>query len=276
MVGSRQVADGPDRVLLDRRSLGNLAAYGGGAGGHEQGYQGLPHTYQPGEKLSIDWAKPVLGPGFGALEMGETERPLQAYRDGDSIDVLLPLFSDSANHTGMPRPEEYSFADKGTTSLYADGKLLAQTDKPGEGVFEAPAGEAAYKLAAEVRRDNPAWPLSTRIAAEWTFRSKTTSEPESLPLLAVRLDPKVDLLGYAPAGKRFSIPVRVPGGELKTVEASYDDGATWQQAAVRKAGSGWTATITHPASGFVSVRSTAMDAKGNGVTQTTVRAYRLK
>lgn len=244
--------------------------------GAEQGYQGLPHTYKPGEKLSVDWAKPVLGPGFGALEMGETERPLQAYRDGDSIDVLLPLFSDSANHTGLPRPEEYSFADKGKTSLYADGKLLAQTDKPGEGVFEAPAGEAAYKLVTEVRRDNPAWPLSTRISAEWTFRSKTTTEPESLPLLAVRLDPKVDLLGYAPAGGRFTIPVSVPGGELKTVEASYDDGATWRPAVVRKAGSGWTATITHPASRFVSVRSTATDAKGNGVTQTTVRAYRLK
>jgi hypothetical protein len=63
---------------------------------------------------------------------------------------------------------------------------------------------------------------------------------------------------------------------LKTVEASYDDGATWRPAVVREAGSGWTATIIHPASGFVAVRSTATDANGNGVTQTTVRAYRLK
>jgi subtilisin family serine protease len=246
------------------------------AEGDEQGYLGLLGTYKPGQKLAIDWAKPVLGPGFGALRAGETDRPLQAYRDGDSIDVLLPLFTDSANHTGLPRPEEYSFADQGKTSLYADGRLLGETDKPGEGIFKAPAGEAAYRLVTDVRRDSAAWPLATQVSAEWTFRSKTTPEPESLPLLAVRLNPKLDLLNYAPAGRRFAIPVSVPGGELKSVEASYDDGATWQRAELRKAGAGWTATVSHPAKGFVSLRSTAEDAKGNGVSQTTLRAYRLK
>ncbi|MDX6263100.1 MAG: hypothetical protein QOH84_4788 [Kribbellaceae bacterium] len=243
---------------------------------HEQPYLGLPHVYRAGEKVSTDWAKPVFGPGFGALDMGERERPLQAYRDGDSIDVLLPLFSDSANHTGVTRPEDYSFADKGTTALYADGKMVGQSDVPGDGVFKAPAGDAAYKLVTSVRRDNPGWPLATQVSAEWTFRSSTTSGPEALPLLAVRLDPRLDLLDNAPGGRRFAIPVSVPGGRLKTVEVSYDDGATWQAAVLRKAGSGWTATIKHPASGFVSLRSSATDAKGNGVVQTTIRAYRLK
>ncbi|WP_328320462.1 S8 family serine peptidase [Kribbella sp. NBC_00382] len=242
----------------------------------EQAYLGLPHVYKPGEKVSIDWAKPVFGPGFGALSRGERDRPLQAYRDGDSIDVLLPLFSDSASHTGIPRPEEYSFADKGTTSLYADGKVVGQSDIPGDGVFKVPAGEAAYRLVTSVRRDSPRWPLATQVSAEWAFRSSTTDGPEALPLLAVRLDPRLDLLDNAPAGRRFAIPVSVPGGRLKAVEASYDDGATWQAAVLRRVGSGWTATIRHPASGFVSLRSSATDAKGNSVVQTTIRAYRLK
>ncbi|MEV6417639.1 S8 family serine peptidase [Kribbella sp. NPDC051718] len=242
----------------------------------EQGYLGLPHVYKPGEKISVDWAKPVFGPGFGALAASDRDRPLQAYRDGDAIDVLLPLFSDSANHTGITRPESYSFADKGTTTLSADGKVVGQSDVPGDGVFKVPTGDAAYKLVTSVRRDNPGWPLATQVSAEWAFRSSTTGGPEALPLLAVRLDPRLDLLDYAPGGRRFAIPVGVPGGRLKSVEASYDDGATWQAAVLRKAGSGWTATIKHPASGFVSLRSSAMDAKGNSVVQTTIRAYRLK
>lgn len=230
------------------------------------------HNYKPGEKGAIVWAKPVFGPAFSV----NLDRTRWAFRNSDSVTAALPLFGDSANHYGLVAAESNGFAVTGETSLYADGKLVGKTDLPGQGIFKVPAGEAAYRLVSEVRRDHPAWPLATRVSAEWTFRSRTTSAPESLPLLAVRLDPKLDLLDYAPAGKRFAIPVSVPGGWLKSVEASYDDGAHWQKAAISKSGSGWTATITHPASGFVSLRSTATGTNGSGVTQTTIRAYRLK
>ncbi|MEV4757671.1 hypothetical protein AB0J86_21515 [Micromonospora sp. NPDC049559] len=55
------------------------------------------------------------------------------------------------------------------------------------------------------------------------------------------------------------------------VEASYDDGATWNRVPVRDG----AARVRHPAgAGFVSLRATAADGAGNTVRQTVVRAYR--
>ena len=253
-------------------------------GGPEQRFQGATRSYAKGEKLTVDWNKPVVGPAFGPPVGRGPARPLQAFRNANTVDVLLPLFSDSDGHTGITRPEEDSFADQGETSLYADGRLLARTELPGEGVFTVQPGRAGYRLVSEVRRSSPAWPLATRVSADWTFRSAATTEPKPLPLLTVRLDPKLDLFNYAPAGRRFAIPVRVDrqpgttGGKatLKTVDVSYNDGATWIPAELVQVGSGWRAMVTHPTSGFVSLRSTATDADGNRVTQTTIHAYRLK
>jgi hypothetical protein len=61
------------------------------------------------------------------------------------------------------------------------------------------------------------------------------------------------------------------------VEVSYDDGASWQQAFLVKAGSGWLAQLFHPRDAdFVSLRAAATDSAGNSVQQTILRAYRLE
>jgi hypothetical protein len=77
----------------------------------------------------------------------------------------------------------------------------------------------------------------------------------------------------------FTVPVTAtaqPGAQVGwvgtlTVEASYDDGATWAKAILQ----GGAAVLQHPkGSGFVSLRATVEDTAGKSVTQTIVHAYR--
>lgn len=252
---------------------------------HEQGFRTADRSYRAGEKAQVDWNRAAFTPGVTNLAYADRERgPYLVYRDGDTIDAFLPLFSDSDRHSGPTRPEDYSYFDQGMTSLYADGKLVATSNIPGDGVFQVKPGTAKYRLAAEVRRDSPIWPLATYVKADWTFGSAHTKAAMPLPLLAVGFEPQVDLYNRAPGGKAVVVPVRVDrqrgtsGGavDLKKVEASFDDGKTWKSVPIRKTGPYWQASLVHPKSGFVSLRATAADAGGNTVKQTTIRAYRLK
>ncbi len=59
-----------------------------------------------------------------------------------------------------------------------------------------------------------------------------------------------------------------------TVDVSYDDGATWAKAEVAGGGQNLRATVRHPGrAGHASLRAVAVDAAGNRVEQTIIRAY---
>jgi hypothetical protein len=62
------------------------------------------------------------------------------------------------------------------------------------------------------------------------------------------------------------------------VDVSYDGGATWHNAVVRRVGETFTATYRHPRDGSdnVSLRVYARDGDGGTLEQTLVRAYRLR
>ncbi|MFC0114460.1 S8 family serine peptidase [Kibdelosporangium aridum] len=221
-----------------------------------QYYVSSPDTiYRPGSVSTADWNKAVIGPGAARLN-----------RTGDKLDVFLPLFTDAAQHVG-PAVE----TDEGDTVLYANGKEIGRSGTPGFGVFTV-AGPADYRLSTEATRTNPNWPLSTKVTAEWVFRSAETG---TLP--SITLDPKVDNDNYAKAGTYFTIPVR-PGkdGVVRKVETSTDDGTTWRPAPVVKVHDHWWAIVWNPSDGFVSLRAQASYPDGKGVTQTVIRAYRVK
>ncbi|WP_037263574.1 S8 family serine peptidase [Kibdelosporangium aridum] len=252
--------------------------------GPEHGYLVGERTYRPGERFTTDWNKAVISPGVSVSNELYTGEPHMIRREGDRITAVLPLFSDAARHSGFPRPEEYSFADKGDTVLYADGKEIGRSGVPGDGAFTVPAAPADYRLTSEVTRTSPLWPLSTKVSAEWTFRSGHTAQATPLPLLAVGFDPKLDITNHARANTVLAIPVRVDrqtgatgsAPSLRAVEVSTDDGTTWRNAPVVKVnGSYWT-VVQNPASGFVSLRASASDRDGNSVNQTVIRAYRVK
>jgi hypothetical protein len=58
---------------------------------------------------------------------------------------------------------------------------------------------------------------------------------------------------------------------------SYDEGARWTPAVVRKAGQRFEALLDHPdGAPYVSLRASAQDSDGNTVEQTLIRAYGLE
>jgi hypothetical protein len=101
----------------------------------------------------------------------------------------------------------------------------------------------------------------------------------------VRFHPGLDEHGVAPAGRAIKIPVTVeaqlgsptPSTRSLAVEASFDDGATWTAVPVEKGHNGAFITLRSPAGpGFVSLRATAVDAGGDSVVQTIIRAYQTR
>jgi hypothetical protein len=209
---------------------------------------------------TVHWGKSVLG------------LP-PATRTGDTLRFNIPLRSDSAGHGGYVGPDNDSFGDQGQTRLYADGRLLGRTDTPGLGTFEVPAKPTKYRLVTDVTRTLPELPLSNKVIADWTFRS--TAGQSKLPLPTVGFDPQLDLQNSTPAGRTFTFPA-TSSDTLESVEASYDNGATWHAAALRKSSSAWSATVQHPRTAtFVSLRATAKDARGNKAVITVLQAYRL-
>jgi subtilisin family serine protease len=251
----------------------------GVAGGAVQQFEAAKRTFKPSEKTTVDWGKSVIGPGITGSVGFFAREPHLVYREGDTINAKLPMFSDSAGHSGFA-----GSSDTGDTVLYAEGKEIARSGKPGDGQFTVPAGVANYRLTAEASRNDAGWPLSTKVSAEWGFRSGNTTAATPLPLLTIGFDPKLDMTNHAPRGALFAVPVRVDrqpgahGGKAKPdkAEVSYNDGQSWQQVPLLKVNDTWWAGVLNPASGFVSLRASASDSDGNTVTQTIIRAYRVK
>jgi hypothetical protein len=228
-----------------------------------------PTAYQVGE-YTEPWQAAPFGPGLPR----RADAGGWADRSGDVLTISPPMFSDAI-------PGHAGFADaESTQELFRDGQQVTGS----WGTYEVPADEASYRLAIEATRPAQAQ-FSTRVSAEWTFRSTHVAgqQPQLLPLLAVRFTPELDGLNAAPANGTFRIPVTLQqaggstGVDNLIVEVSYDDGSTWHPARLSGAGPTWTATVDHPAgTGFASLRASAKDSAGNTVRQTIIHAYRLE
>ncbi|MGW2222151.1 S8 family serine peptidase [Nonomuraea sp. NPDC001684] len=225
------------------------------------------------------WNAAVAGPSFATPGGSRTGDTLQFFAGRLHTDGVAGLTGMDATATG-------------TLTLSRDGRQLATSDiadcAPGDSDQCAlsatlPQDAGTYTLAASSRRDTSVNTLSTGVDAVWTFRSARTTQATPLPLMAVRYAPKgLDTANRARPGSRTPLSIwieRNPGARgaaVRTVELEFstDDGATWQPVRTRAADSGWTATVANPGSpGFVSLRATAKDTAGDGVTQTVTRAY---
>lgn len=183
------------------------------------------------------------------------------------------MYGDGAGHAG------WSATTRARVALYRDGVLVAERSELGGKGFLVPPGAADYRLVVETERGAPAT-LSTRNSAAWTFRSEHAEDDNPLPVSVVRFSPVLDARNTAPSGETYRVPVRVErqqgstADEVRdlTVEVSFDDGATWSPAQIRRG----LVTVNHPAAeGFVSLRAKAADTAGNTVEQTVIRAYRI-
>ncbi|MEU4092481.1 S8 family peptidase [Streptomyces sp. NPDC026673] len=198
-----------------------------------------------------------------------------AVRLGDDFSAYVPLFSDGAGHVGV---SDYTRAK---SALYADGTRVFTSDTPLNGdTHTLPAGARAYRLTTDVSRPAALSAVSTRVTAEWTFRSAHVPGDTMawLPLSAVRFAPELRAASTAKAGRAFTVPFTVEGAaDVRTARklafsVSYDGGRTWKPA---KVADRERLELRHPARpGTVSLRVVLTDAHGNTVKQTVYRAYR--
>lgn len=238
-------------------------------------------TRYPAGAVEEPWNYAVEGPGFPGPASGKPIKGDSWWmgRDGDTLFTRIPLFADTGQY-------QHTFTDpdgtKGGWTLYRDGQQIGQgTDYTSFSQKVGPEA-ATYKLAGTADRAVPWSNLSTHVEGSWTFKSAHVNDDTTLlPLLAVKFLPCLDGYNRAPSAPVTAIPLRIerqvgspvlPLTDLK-VDASFDDGKTWQPAHV----AGRQALVTNPASGkaFVSLRVHALDSGGNAVDQTVIRAYQL-
>lgn len=224
-----------------------------------------PIAYRAGRTYQARWNGAVVGPSA----LGDP-----VVRDLTFLAAGVSMLSD-----GTPGHVGSGSYDSGRTLLYRNGQKIAENAEPGWIWAEVSMEVAQYRLSTELVRTAD---TSTRISAAWTFESGFTGEgPSVVPIMALRFSPAVNRANTAPAGRQFTIPIRVEGavGGVKAlaVQVSYDGGVTWRKATVTKSGGVWQARVTHPAgAGHVALRAQATDGKGNTVQETIIRAYHIR
>lgn len=238
------------------------------------------HIYQPGRTYQQPrWGQGVFGPHFRQPRYFATQGAANGVmRQGDHFAAGIDMFVDSdPGHVSQPKATG-SFSQ---ARLYRDGQRVQDWPFFSFVATDLPPEEATYRLEATVTP--PFSEISTTVTSAWTFRSGHVdgTEAVALPLLGVRYNPDLDERNHARPGQQFTVPVEItrqPGTgpaniEELTVEASYDDGVTWQTMPVIADGARWLATVDNPVGGVVSLRTRATDTEGNQLEQTTIRAY---
>jgi subtilisin family serine protease len=231
-----------------------------------------PTAYAPGQVVSHAWNEAPFTPLlFGAEGASPT-----AFRQGDTLTLAPEMYSDGDGYF-------YLLAEQAQTTVYRDGDPIAQTETAG-GQFEVAPEPASYRV--EVHHSQSSFQQSTEQDVAWTFTSAHVAEGEDqlLPLLTVDFDRPLDTPEPTRAGAARTLPFDVaqfgratpPDIATLTIEASYDDGATWVDAPVQRGASGWSARLEPPSgTEYLSLRASVADLDGNAVEQSTIRAYRI-
>jgi hypothetical protein len=252
-------------------------------------YSRGPGTYEPGERYNEEWLKAPYSPGVPQSEIRAAARSPISTRAGDRLYYSLAAFTDAAGHwtpNFMPA--------SATSRVYLDGEQIHENKFALTGTLTVPQRQGTYRIEADVDHDGSLVGLSTQTRTAWTFRSAQTAESKPLPLIDVdyvdvrkagtkqsALDPtnaaarnaRVELVLAATHQQGSTAPAV---GRM-TVEVSYDDGATWEEATVEGSRGDFVASYRHAKAGdYVSLRVHANDGAGGRLDQTLVRAYRLR
>ncbi|MFG3409584.1 S8 family serine peptidase [Streptomyces sp. NPDC048142] len=233
-----------------------------------EGFPTYEASYRVGEqvryKAGRSYRRTVNTAVFGPL----VNKDFGIVRDGNEITGALPLLADGRGNPGGLAPLSAK------TVLYRNGKKIGRNSDPLSGwePFRVPAGAADYKLTTSVRHSARISPLSTRVDAAWTFRSRKTAFT-MLPVSTVRFTPAVGADGRVKAGRTVSVPVKVLGAaagrNLKSLKTyvSHNGGKSWKKVTVKKG----KITVRNPAKGrTISFAAKVTDKKGN---TSSVRIY---
>ncbi|KRF12318.1 hypothetical protein ASG90_15155 [Nocardioides sp. Soil797] len=245
---------------------------------------------RPGQRVTEDWLAAPLSPGVA----NNTATPYN-WRMLNERTARGQLRFDLAGLTDSEGHWMRGLAGSSTTlRLYGDDELLLERSGGLAGAVAVPDARARYRLEADLDHDGTVLGLSTKTRTAWTFASAATGEQQVLPLIDVDYDlerdgrsaPALDLANTGRHRQRVSLRLDTShqlGASAGAVDemsvwVSYDDGSTWRRAKVSARGGGqFVATYRHPGRGrFVSLKVAASDVHGNTMTQSLVRAYRLK
>ena len=169
-------------------------------------------------------------------------------------------------------------------ALYQGDRLLAQNGpRPEFGVGGLAPEKLPYRLVADTAGNPDLTPYSTTTHTEWTFTSGEV-EDQALPLAQLDYVAEVDAAGQAKRTSTFSVKPVVVGSSARAdavtavqLEVSYDDGVSWRREDLKEHEGIWQARLRAPAEASqVSVRVTARQRNGGGISQTVVRAFGLK
>ncbi|CAG6393637.1 Serine protease, subtilisin family [Actinacidiphila cocklensis] len=233
-------------------------------------------TYQRGSVQKDRWFGPITRPRLTSAEI--------PFRGGSG----MSLFTTGAAGDGGSAHNGYATLMPGTFSLYQGGNLLAQRrtqDAPTLDVWGLEPQKLPYRLVVDTSADTGFGPYSTTTHTEWTFTSGAPEEAaEAVPLVQLDYGTDLDQAGRARRTSDFSITPQVLGSDSARdavssvkLEVSYDDGVSWQRQDLREKKGTWKASLNAPRwAGYVSIRVTAKQHNGGGISQSIIRAYGLR
>ncbi len=248
--------------------------------------------YRPRQQTTENWLKAPLSPGLAQSDIRVGGATYAVSRSGSWLSYGIAGFTDSDGHW-LPNFSVMSESSR----LYRDGKQVYATNGLMGGA-NMPDAPATYRLETDVTHDGRWIGLSTNSSTAWTFRSGATAQSTVLPLVDVDYagvvdawsgQDALDLANTARGDRTVKLLLDTAhqngsqAGPVTTVRVrvSYDDGLSWSDASLVGAGEQrFAATYRHPrasaTNGYVSLQVEAVDADGNKLEQTLVRAYRLR
>ncbi|MFI5998728.1 S8 family serine peptidase [Streptomyces sp. NPDC051362] len=227
--------------------------------------------YLPRSVQDEHWFGPVVRPRMVSFEI--------PHRVGNAMGGTLAGFGDGGSaHSGDTGMMSRSFA------LYQGDNLLVQNGpRPDFGVGELAPESLPYRLVADTKGNADLTPYSATTHTEWSFASGNADD-QAIPLVQLDYGTNLDLDGRAKRASVFSVEPVVVGSDAARdavasvkIEVSYDDGSSWYPQATKQDRGTWRTLLHAPArAAYVSIRVTAKQRNGGGISQTISRAFGLK
>lgn len=225
-------------------------------------------TYKPGSEQEDRWFGPVTRPRLLSDDL------LHRFPEGTLFADIDGGGDAGSAHNGTARQ---------MTSLYQGDRELTETPFPSVGASDLAPERLPYRLVVDTTGDLGGGPYSSTTHTEWRFTSGAVTEPQPIPLAQLDYETDLDLQGRAKHRTDIAIRPTVVGESSAKdtvssvlLDVSYDDGKTWHPQKLKEKKGTWQASLTAPsAAQYVSLRVTAGQRSGGGVTQTITRAFGL-
>ncbi|MBC8069257.1 MAG: hypothetical protein IAG13_13055, partial [Deltaproteobacteria bacterium] len=156
----------------------------------------LIRSYRPGQHTVELWNQAPFGPAFAERLVAPTSfTALRLLPTASRTGNTLRLEPSMVSGQGSPAHRVDTTVSQQRSALFRNGVLIAEQIDPDDPLptTDVPPGTATYRFEQEVTRPEALFPLSTHVAAAWTFRSQRISDEERvLPLPTLRFQPRLD------------------------------------------------------------------------------------